>query len=100
MGNLLRNRKIYEPPRFMSVSQALFQLSEIEKHRGQGHCAPETIVVGIARLGREDQKMVAGPSIAVANTDLGGPLHSLVICAPELHEMERTFLDLLQPPQM
>mmetsp|Transcript_19629 Transcript_19629/g.55188 ORF Transcript_19629/g.55188 Transcript_19629/m.55188 type:complete len:272 (-) Transcript_19629:48-863(-) len=94
--NLCRGRKIYEPPRFMSVQEALGQLAEIEEARGEGHCAPEVRVVGVARLGRDDQKMVAGTLSAVAEADLGGPLHSLVIGAPELHELEVEFLDLLQ----
>lgn len=95
--NLCRGRKIYEPPRFMSVQEALGQLAEIEEAKGEGHCNPQVKVVGVARLGRDDQKMVAGPLSAVAEADLGGPLHCLVICAPDLHEMEVDFLDLLHP---
>lgn len=91
--NLMRCRKIYEPPRFMSVRQALEQLREIEKDRNEGIAADAAKVVGVARLGREDQAIVFGLCAEVAEADLGAPLHSLVICAPELHELETDFLE-------
>lgn len=91
--NLLKNRKIYEPPRFMTVAQALQQLMEIEKDEQKGVASAGTLVVGVARLGRQDQVIAAGPCESVKSFDLGGPLHSLVICADELHEMEREFLE-------
>jgi len=91
--NLMRGRKIYEPPRFMTVAQALEQLREIEKDRGEGIAADATEVVGVARLGRDDQAVLFGPCSEVVEADLGGPLHSLVICAPEMHELEREFLE-------
>mmetsp|Transcript_77314 Transcript_77314/g.202894 ORF Transcript_77314/g.202894 Transcript_77314/m.202894 type:complete len:279 (+) Transcript_77314:85-921(+) len=91
--NLMRGRKIYEPPRFMTVQQALEQLMEIEKEQKGGIAASTSEVVGVARLGREDQVIAFGSPAAVAAADLGGPLHSLVICAEELHELEREFLE-------
>lgn len=101
MENLMRGRKIYEPPRFMTVAQALEQFMEIERIKveegtGQGVGAPETEIVGVARLGREDQAIAFGACRDVATADLGAPLHSLVVCAEELHEMEREFLSLYQ----
>jgi len=93
--NLMRGRKIYEPPRYMTVAQALEQLTEIEQERQQGIAAADTEVVGVARLGREDQAIVFGPCSEVLKADLGGPLHSLVVPAAELHELEREFLESL-----
>jgi len=90
--NLMRGRKIYEPPRFMTVAQALEQLMEAEEDRQQGLAAPTSPVVGVARLGREDQAIVFGPCSEVREADLGGPLHSLVVPAEELHELEQEFL--------
>jgi len=95
--NLMRGRKVYEPPRFMTVGQALEQLMEIEEEKGQGVCAAGSEVVGVARLGREDQAIAFGTCSEVKAADLGGPLHSLVICAGELHELEREFLDAHRP---
>lgn len=91
--NLMRGRKVYEPPRFMTVSEALNQLMEIEKTKQEGIAAATARVVGVARLGRDDQQVVFGPCAEVAEVDMGGPLHSLVICGPELHEMEQEFLE-------
>jgi len=91
--NLMRGRKIYEPPRFMTVAQALEQLSAIEEERKEGVCGSDALVVGVARLGRDDQAIVFGSMEQVAQADLGGPLHSLVICAGDLHELEREFLE-------
>lgn len=91
--NLMRGRKIYEPPRFMTVAQALGQLIAIEQDRKEGICSSSALVVGVARLGREDQAIAFGKLEEVARVDLGDPLHSLVICASELHELEREFLE-------
>lgn len=96
MENLMRGRKVFEPARFMTVAQALSQLSEIEAYRKGGVAAADVKVVGVARLGREDQAMVCGTVTEVLEADLGGPLHSLVIPAEELHEMEVEFLDFFQ----
>lgn len=91
--NLMRGRKIYEPPRFMTVAEGLKQLLEIEKERGDGIVTLDTMVIGVARLGRDDQVIRAGKCSELVEADLGGPLHSLVICAPELHELEKEFFD-------
>lgn len=91
--NLMRGKKIYEPARFMTVAQALTQLMAIEEDKKEGVCAPSTDVVGVARLGRDDQAVVFGACSDLVEHDLGGPLHSLVIPAEELHEMEREFLE-------
>lgn len=53
--------------------------------------ATDTQMVGVARLGIADQVVVFGNRDEVASADIGGPLHSLVICAPELHELELEF---------
>lgn len=91
--NMMRGRKVYEPPRFMTVAQALDQLMEVERDRKQGIAATSAEVVGVARLGREDQAVLFGSCEELARADLGEPLHSLVICADELHELEREFLE-------
>lgn len=95
--NMMRGRKIYEPPRFMTVSQALTQLMDIEKEHLLGPIDAE--VVGVARLGREDQAIVYGRCCDVVQADLGGPLHSMVVCAEELHELEAEFLHIHRVPQ-
>jgi diphthine synthase len=91
--NLMRGRKIYEPPRFMTVAQGLEQLMEIEASKQEGVAADDCQVVGVARLGRQDQEIVFGTCSDLVKVDLHGPLHSLVIPAAELHELELEFLE-------
>ena len=52
----------------------------------------DTVCVGLARVGAEDQKIVAGTLQQLASVDLGGPLHSLVIPG-DMHPLE---LDMLR----
>lgn len=99
--NLIKGRDIFEPPRFMTVRQALEQLVEIEANRKEGIVTSNTLVIGVARVGKNDQAMKFGTVAEMIAEEtgpecgLGGPLHSLVICG-ELHEMEREFLDQFQ----
>lgn len=50
--------------------------------------------VGIARLGADDQQIVAGTVEEILNVDFGGPLHSLVMVG-ETHVMEDDILRFL-----
>uniref|UniRef100_A0A8C9S0W4 diphthine methyl ester synthase n=1 Tax=Scleropages formosus TaxID=113540 RepID=A0A8C9S0W4_SCLFO len=84
-----RGRKIYEPPRYMSVNQAAEQLLEIVKNRRD----EDTVCVGLARIGAEDQAIIAGTLQHLACCDLGGPLHSLIITG-HLHPLEVDMLRL------
>ncbi|KAI8803866.1 diphthine synthase [Cladochytrium replicatum] len=77
--NMARGRKIYEPPRFMSIKTATEQLLEVEESRNGGACTRNTIAIGIARIGSKDQKIIAGTLEELLEVDFGGPLHSLVI---------------------
>ncbi|KAF4688228.1 cell wall bioproteinsis protein [Perkinsus olseni] len=99
--NLMKGNDIYEPPRFMSVQTALQQLMEIDENRGNpGIVGKDSLVVGVARVGCKDQSIVFGRAEDVASDEaadrLGGPLHSLVICAQGtegLQEMEQEFVE-------
>lgn len=72
----------------MSVATAVAQLLEVEERRGEGAYGPETLAVGVARVGSESQRIVAGPLAALADVDFGPPLHSLVI-AGDTHPIEQ-----------
>ncbi|KAJ3140364.1 diphthine synthase, partial [Irineochytrium annulatum] len=87
LENMARGRKIYEPPRYMTVSQACSQLLEIEEKRGENVYSKSTIAVGLARVGASDQMIVSGTLQELVDADLGGPLHSLVI-AGTMHFLE------------
>jgi len=91
--NLARGRKIYEPPRYMSIPQAVSQIAEIEALRGEGVLKPEaTLAVGLSRVGGEEhQRIVCGTLeelLAQPSEGFGEPLHSLVIVGKRLHNLE------------
>ncbi|TKA66699.1 Diphthine methyl ester synthase [Friedmanniomyces simplex] len=85
---MARGKIVYEPPRFMTVAQCASQMLEVEEDRQQGVCGKERLAVGVARLGSEDERIVAGTLEELAGADLGAPLHSLVLCGRKMHEME------------
>ncbi|KAJ7188835.1 diphthine synthase isoform b [Mycena filopes] len=91
--NLARGRKIYEPPRYMSIPLAVKQLVEIESIRKDGILDPTaTLAVAVSRVGGGDeQRIVAGTLAELAQHPeeaFGEPLHSLVIVGKRLHHLE------------
>ncbi|KAA0712158.1 Diphthine methyl ester synthase [Triplophysa tibetana] len=102
MENLMRGRKIYEPPRYMTVAQAAEQLLEIlqnRRERGEELAMTEdTVCVGLARVGAEDQAIRSGALRELASCDLGGPLHSMIISG-HLHPIEVDMLKLFSGPE-
>ena len=96
--NLMKGRKIYEPPRYMPVSLAASQFLEIVKRRkdeGQSDLLfdEETVCVGLSRVGSEDQNIVAGTLQELSETDIGPPLHSMIV-AGNLQHIEIDMLKL------
>lgn len=92
--NMLLGRPIFEPPRFMTVNQALEQLLEVERKYGQKICTEETQCIGVARLGADDQMIIHGTVSSLMQVDFGAPLHCLVIVG-KTHVMEDEFLQRL-----
>ncbi|KAL8643475.1 MAG: hypothetical protein Q9226_008345 [Calogaya cf. arnoldii] len=90
--NMARGRKIYEPPRYMTAGQCAAQMLEIEKDRGEGAYGPDSLAVGVARLGSDHQRMAAGTLKQISKSDLGPPLHSLVLLGKRAHDLEREYL--------
>ncbi|KAK1231649.1 diphthine synthase [Marasmius sp. AFHP31] len=92
--NLARGRKIYEPPRYMSIPLAVSQLLEIEAIRQTGTLSADTtLAIALSRVGGSDehQRIVAGTLSELANAPaetFGEPLHSLVIVGKRLHHLE------------
>ena len=95
--NLARGRKIYEPARYMTINQAVEQVLAVEARKGSGAVTPDTIAVGLARVGSTTQQIVAAPLKALKNVDFGAPLHSLVI-AGDIHECELDHVKLFMLP--
>ncbi|KAJ8772720.1 hypothetical protein K2173_027897 [Erythroxylum novogranatense] len=90
--SLSRGKKKYEPPRYMTISTAIEQLLEVEQGRGGSVYDENTECVGFARLGSEDQTIVAGTMKQLLNVDFGAPLHCLVITG-NTHPLEEEMLD-------
>ncbi|KAI6228150.1 GPI mannosyltransferase 1 [Aphelenchoides besseyi] len=81
--NLIKNRKIYEPPRFLTCAAAATQLMEIVQKgtfkEKEYAITKDTKVVGLARIGWETQKIAYCSLKQMAELDLGPPLHSLIV---------------------
>lgn len=92
LENMARGRKIYEPPRFMTVAQCAAQMLESEEIRGEGVYGPDSLAVGVARIGAVDQRIATGTLEQLADVDLGAPLHSLILLGSRTHELERDFI--------
>ncbi len=76
--------------RFMTVNEALALLQAIEERRGEQLILPDTLVVGVARLGA-DAFIRAGTVEELRALDFGRPLHSLIVPG-ELHVIEEEAL--------
>ena len=83
------------PPRFMTVNQGLQQLLDLEAQEKKGIISKETMVVGIARLGCDDQKIISGPLEKVMREDFGKPVHCIIVPG-KLHHIEEEALRLWQ----
>lgn len=90
--NMARGRLIYEPPRYMTISQCCEQLLEIEENRGTKAYTPDTPAVAISRLGSATQGFKVGTIKELSEYDAGEPLHSLIILGRQCHDLELDYL--------
>lgn len=51
--------------------------------------------VGLARVGRDDERIVSGTMTELLDVDFGGPLHSFVIPGT-LHPVETEYIDFFR----
>ncbi|GAM35357.1 diphthine synthase [Talaromyces pinophilus] len=93
LENMARGRKIYEPPRYMTVAQCASQMLETEEERQEGVYGPDSLAIGAARVGAPDQKLVAGTLKELTEVDMGKPLHSLVLLGKRAHDLERDYIE-------
>ncbi|GAB1605942.1 diphthine methyl ester synthase-like isoform X2 [Argonauta hians] len=94
--NLMRGRKVYEAPRFMTIAQAAHQLLTIigkmqNTNQQETAFTKDTICIGLTKVGSDEQKILVAPLERLAETDMGPPLHSLVIPG-NMHPMEIAML--------
>ena len=92
LENMARGRMVYEPPRFMTVAQCTSQMLETEEERQECVYSKESLAVGVARVGADNQEIVAGTLEQLSSVDLGPPLHSLVLLGSRAHDLERDFI--------
>jgi diphthine synthase len=76
-----------EEGRYMSSQQAVGWLMEAEQRIGSGLIKDDTIICAAARVGASDERVAANYPRAMADLDLGAPLHTLVVPG-KLHFME------------
>ncbi|KAI9218655.1 diphthine synthase [Blastocladiella britannica] len=88
--NMARGRLVYEPPRYMTVNQAVEQMLEIEEKRDEKVYSPNTIAIGVARVGTRHQIIKSGTMQELLDADFGEPLHSLILPA-KMHDLERDY---------
>lgn len=100
LESLARGRKVFEPPRYMTVGQAVDQLLSIDAELGTGELDEESMAVGVARIGQPDQCIVFASLRILKETDFGAPLHSLIVPARDLHFHELEVLHCFQPSTM
>lgn len=100
--SLIKNRDVYEKPRFMSVAVAAQQLLQIIESKREanelqteGEVNEETLAVGLARVGSDSQEICYATLSQMADLDLGSPLHSLIIPGT-LHPLEEQMLQLFK----
>lgn len=92
LESLGRRRKIYDPPRYMTVAQCASQMLETEEERQEGVYGPDSLAIGAARVGAKDQKLVVGTLGQLREVDMGKPLHSVVLLGRRTHDLEREFI--------
>jgi len=90
--NMARGRKVYEPPRYMTVAQCATQMLEIEEERKESVYSEDSLAIGAARVGSEHEKFVCGTLKELSDVDMGPPLHSLVLLGKRTHELERDYI--------
>ncbi|PHH64851.1 hypothetical protein CDD81_3917 [Ophiocordyceps australis] len=94
LENLARGRKIYEPPRYMTVGQCASQMLQVEEEKREAVYTAKSLAIGAARVGSKTEKFVAGTlqQLCSLDSELGPPLHSLVLLGRRTHVLEHDFV--------
>lgn len=98
LESLMKKKREFMPPKFMTVSEAADQLLQIieQKRSVQGDSKlaydENTLFVGLSRVGSESQRIVACSLKEMKEYDLGPPLHSLILPSNNMHELEKEYL--------
>lgn len=90
--SLTKKIRQYMDPKFMSVKEAASQLVQIIENKSDTELSKQSTAVGLSRVGNPDQKIAVKTMEEMQEFELGPPLHSLVIPAPNLHPVEVDYL--------
>lgn len=90
--SLTKKVRQYMDPKFMSVKEAANQLVQIIENNPEKGINKSSTAIGLSRVGASDQRIAVMTLDAMQSFDLGPPLHSLVIPAPNLHPLELDYL--------
>ncbi|MBW2995008.1 diphthine synthase, partial [Candidatus Woesearchaeota archaeon] len=82
-----------EQNKFMTVNEAIKLLLEIEAKRKEKIFTKDTLCIGVARIGSDNQMIKAGSAKKLLNIDFGPPLHALIVPG-NLHFVEKDMLKL------
>lgn len=91
--NLFKGKNIFEAPKFMKIRDAINQFENVEKQKNEGVLNLSRKIVGLARIGSNSQKICYGEMEELRSIDFGTPLHSIIIPALNLHEVEKKILE-------
>uniref|UniRef100_A0A183FTE5 diphthine methyl ester synthase n=1 Tax=Heligmosomoides polygyrus TaxID=6339 RepID=A0A183FTE5_HELPZ len=94
--NMMKGRRIYEPPRYLTCAEAASQLLKIAERKREAGVEPvynaSSPCVGLARVGWDDQKIVFCTLKEMSEHDLGPPLHSMILPG-HMHPLEVDMLN-------
>ncbi|MFT4260973.1 MAG: diphthine synthase [Candidatus Woesearchaeota archaeon] len=86
--DLLKGINKPQPPRFMTIKEAIDVLFILEENHKEKVVTKESLAFGVARLGLDDQIIICGTLEKLRSHDFGKPLHSLIIIG-KLNEVEK-----------
>lgn len=94
--DILKDKDAYLEPRYMTIKQALEILLKLEDKKQEHIISKDTLVIGIARIGADDQLIKSGTVEELMNKEFGKPLHSLIVPAKNLHFIEEDMLNIFK----
>lgn len=97
--NMKKGKDVALPPRFMTVSQGIQALLDVETSRKEKVFIGDTLCVGCARLGCDDQFLVSGKASDLLKVDFGKPPHCLIVPG-KLHFVEEEMMELWRQKQI
>jgi diphthine synthase len=82
-----------QPPRYMTIKQAITILEKLEEKNKEKVITPKTYAIGVARIGNENEQIIFGQINEIKEKDFKEPLHSLIIPG-KIHDIEMEMLNL------